>query len=78
MQGQSRILILVCLSLFLSVFLFKARGYYGGDHFLSYMTAESIVLNRSLCCHRTLARAAVPRPALQRFCWGPRRELRQP
>ena len=50
MQGQSRIPILVCLSLFLSVFLFTARGYGGGDHFLSYMTAESIVLNRSLCC----------------------------
>ena len=48
MQEQSRISILVCLSLFLSVFLFTARGYGGGDHFLSYMTAESIVLNRSL------------------------------
>jgi hypothetical protein len=48
MQTQPRIPTLVCLSLFLSVFLFTARGYYGGDHFLSYMTAESIVLNRSL------------------------------
>jgi len=47
-QIQSRIPFLVCLSLFLSVFLFTARGYYGGDHFLSYMTAESIVLNHSL------------------------------
>jgi len=48
MQAQSRIPVMVCLSLFLSVFLFTARGYGGGDHFLSYMTAESIVLNRSL------------------------------
>jgi len=33
---------------FLSVYLITVRGYYGGDHFLSYMTAESLVRERTL------------------------------
>jgi len=31
----------------LAVYLFTFRGYYGGDHFYSYMTAESLVLHHS-------------------------------
>jgi hypothetical protein len=44
----SKRLTFLSLMFFLSVYLITVRGYYGGDHFLSYMTAESLVRKGTL------------------------------
>ncbi|NLE44833.1 MAG: phospholipid carrier-dependent glycosyltransferase [Chloroflexi bacterium] len=56
----------LALLFFLSIYLLTVRGYYGGDHFLSYMTAESLALDRSLALSQRLSDVSEIREQQQR------------